>query len=79
MEDKEKGPRIAELFGKVDVTEEDVKEAIGLIRATDSIKRCLARAEVFVKEAVSYVANLPESIYKNSMLAIANYIVSRDR
>lgn len=79
MEDKEKGPRIAELFGKVDVTEEDVKEAIGLIRATDSIKRCLARAEVFVKEAVAYVANLPESIYKNSMLAIANYIVSRDR
>lgn len=79
MEDKVNGPRISELFGKVNVTYDDVKEAISLIRATNAVKRCLARAEDFAKSAVTHLANIPESIYKSSMLAIADYIVSRDR
>ena len=79
MEDKVHGPRIAELFGKVDVTDDDVKEAIDLIRKTDAVDRCIAKAESFADDAVSHLDEIPESIYKKSMLMIADYIVRRDR
>ena len=79
MEDKVYGPRIAELFGKVDVTDDDVKEAIDLIRKTDAVDRCIAKAESFADDAVSHLDEIPESIYKKSMLMIADYIVRRDR
>ena len=79
MEDQVHGPRLVELFEKVDVTMDDVREALELIRATDSVDRCLARAREFVDQAVACLERVPDSIYKNSLLSLAQYIVSRDR
>lgn len=79
MQDKVHGPRLVELFEKVDVTMDDVREALELIRATDSVKRCLARAEEYVDQAIRCLDPVPDSIYKNSLLSLAHYIVSRDR
>ena len=79
MEDPVQGPRLVELFEKVDVTMDDVREALELIRATDSVDRCLARAREFVDQAVACLERVPDSIYKNSLLSLAQYIVSRDR
>ena len=79
MEDPVHGPRLVELFEKVDVTMDDVREALELIRATDSVDRCLARAREFVDQAVACLERVPDSIYKNSLLSLAQYIVSRDR
>ena len=79
MEDPVHGPRLVELFEKVDVTMDDVREALELIRATDSVDRCLARAREFVDQAVACLERVPDSIYKNSLLSLAQYIVRRDR
>ncbi len=79
MEDKVNGPRLIELFEKTDVTMEDVREALELIRATDSVDRCLARASEYVDKAMSYLGVIPDSVYKRSLLSLAQYIVSRDR
>ena len=61
------------------IFEERYREALELIRATDSVDRCLARAREFVDQAVACLERVPDSIYKNSLLSLAQYIVSRDR
>lgn len=79
MEDPVHGPRLIELFEKEDVTMDDVQEALGLIRATDAVDRCLSRAREYADRAIDVLGKLPDSIYKESLLNMARYIVSRDR
>lgn len=79
MQDPDKGPRLIELFEKADVTTDDVAEALELIRSTDSVDRCLSKAREYVDEAVGYMDSIPDSIYKDALLDLASYIVSRDR
>ena len=79
MQDPVRGPRLVELFEKPDVTMDDVREALELIRATDAVDRCLARAEEFVEAATGYLDGVPDSVYRDSLLNLAHYIVSRDR
>lgn len=79
MQDPDKGPRLIELFEKADVTTDDVAEALELIRSTDSVDRCLLKAREYVDEAVGYMDSVPDSIYKDALLDLASYIVSRDR
>ena len=79
MQDPDKGPRLIELFEKADVTTDDVAEALELIRSTDSVDRCLSKAREYVDEAVGYMDSVPDSIYKDALLDLASYIVSRDR
>lgn len=79
MEDPVNGPRLIELFEKVDVTVEDVQEALGLIRGTDAVDRCLARAAEYAATARDMLAPVPDSVYKESLLSLADYVVSRDR
>ena len=79
MEDPVHGPKLVELFEKPYATEDDVREALELIRATDAVDRCLGRAEEFVDQAIGYLDQVPESVYKTALLDLAHYIVSRDR
>ena len=79
MEDERCGPRLVEIFEKVDVTMDDVREALELIRATDAVSRCLSKAEHYVEQAIACLEPVPESKYKKSLLDLANYVVSRDR
>ncbi len=79
MKDPAYGKRIIEIFTEEDVDEKDAAEAIALIKKTDAIELCRKRAEKIIEEAIAYLGPLPESVYKDSMIALAKYIVDRDR
>ena len=79
MKDPVHGKRIIEIFTKDMAEEKDVAEALDLIKRTDAIEYCRKRAEAIVEEAVSNLETIPESQYKDSMIALAKYIVDRDR
>ena len=79
MKDPVHGKRIIEIFTKDMAEEKDVAEALDLIKRTDAIEYCRKRAEAIVEEAVSHLETIPESQYKDSMIALAKYIVDRDR
>lgn len=79
MEDPVAGDRIKVLFEKVDVTTDDVHEAIDLIRTTDAVARCTSRAEEYIAAAKQHLSVLPDSIYKDSLIDLADYVIRRDR
>ena len=79
MEDPVAGDRIMALFEKVDVTTDDVHEAIDLIRTTDAVARCTLRAEEYIAAAKQHLSVLPDSIYKDSLIDLADYVIRRDR
>ena len=79
MEDSVQGPELIGLFEKPDVTSDDVAKALELIRSTDAVDRCLARAKELADQAVSYLDDVPDSVYRDSLIKLASFIVSRDR
>ena len=79
MKDPKYGGRIAEIFVKAEAAEEDVAEALELIKKTDVIETCRKKAEEFIEDALSHLKEISESIYKDSLISLANYIVDRDR
>lgn len=79
MQDPVNGPRLRELFEKPDVSMDDVREALELIRGTDSVERCLEKARAYIDSARANLEPVPESVYKTALLNLADYIVSRDR
>ena len=79
MSDPTYGPRIAEVFMKTEPSEEEVYEALTLIRKTDAIELCRQKAEAIIDEAIERIMPIPESIYRDSFVSLAKYIISRDR
>ena len=79
MSDPTYGPRIAEVFMKTEPSEEEVYEALTLIRKTDAIELCRQKAEAIIDEAIERIMTIPESIYRDSFVSLAKYIISRDR
>ena len=79
MKDSQYGKRIIEIFTEDEVAEKDAAEAIELIKKTNAIELCRKRAEGMIDDALTYLGPIPESVYKDSLIGLANYIVSRDR
>ena len=79
MEDEKNGPRVKELFEKVDTTLDDISEALTLIRATDAVDRCLSLAKRIATEARATLDGVAESVYKSALLNMADYVVCRTR
>jgi octaprenyl-diphosphate synthase len=79
MEDPEYGPRIREIFESSLTGYDEAAEAIELIKKTDSIERCRALASAYVERAKAVIAGLPASVYKDSLVSMVDYILSRDR
>jgi len=79
MKDPVCGKRIIEIFTKEEASEKDVLEALDLIKKTNAIEYCRKKAEEIVSEAIKNLDVIPESQYKDSMIALAKYIVDRDR
>ena len=79
MKDPVHGKRIIEIFTKEEAEEKDVAEALDLIKKTNAIDYCKKKAEAIIDEALSHLKIIPGSIYKDSMISLAKYIVSRDR
>ena len=79
MQDPSVGKRVGEIFEDENSDYDDAAEAISLIEKTDSIERCLKKARDIAAEAVSYLDFAKESVYKNSLVSLVNFFVSRDR
>ncbi|MDD4185430.1 MAG: polyprenyl synthetase family protein [Candidatus Methanomethylophilaceae archaeon] len=79
MEHETYGRDLASLFRKKGLSEEEKDRAIELIKSTDSLDRCLARAQSAADKALKYLSGIPESEYKESLKLLAQYTVSRDR
>lgn len=79
MSDPVHGKRIKEIFEKVDVTADDVSEAVELIRQTDAVERCVAKAEEYSAQAKACLESFPESVYKDALMDLADYVIRRNR
>lgn len=79
MRNPEYGDKIVEVFTRDEPTQEDVYEALELIKKTNAIELCIKRAEDIVESAIKSFDSLPPSVYKDSMIQLAKYIVYRDR
>ncbi len=79
MQDKTYGDEIRSLFEEADITHDHVVRALKLIAKTDSVSRCLDKARFIVSEALRMLDSIPDSIYKNSLLNLASFVVDRDR
>ena len=79
MEDPEVGPRVREIFESPATDYEQAEEAIELIKRTDSVDRCMDLARSYAERAKAAIADVPPSVYKDALLNIVDFIVSRDR
>ena len=79
MKDPNYGPRIIEIFTKEEAAEKDVAEALDLIKKTNAIEICRKKAAERIDEALKHLEVIPDSVYKDSLIALAGYIISRDR
>lgn len=77
MQDPVNGPRIRDIFQARDVSDQDVAEALELIKGTDSLQRCRQRARDLISEACQGLAAIPPSIHLESLYALAEYVVAR--
>jgi octaprenyl-diphosphate synthase len=79
MEDPAAGGKIRKIFEKKEVSPEDLKEVLELIKKTDAIERCLSKAKETAEKAMPLLSALKDSAHKDSMISLARFIVSRDR
>lgn len=79
MQDKTHGKRLKELFCTTELSDNDVKEALDIIKRTDAVEKCMKRADELAASAKKSISSIPQSKYKESMVALADYIVRRDR
>ena len=73
------GERLKKLFRRDDLEWEEVQEAIGLIKKTDAIERCVEKARSISEEAILLLDVLEDSVYKRSLINLSRYIVDRNR
>ena len=69
---------IYEVLGKENASDEEVCEAVDILRELGSIDHTEALADRYVREAKEYIGNVPESGYKDLLLMWASYMIRRD-
>jgi octaprenyl-diphosphate synthase len=79
MSDPSNGKKIKEIFRNKEASDADLKQAISLIKETNAVERCMVKAKEIVENAITHLASIKASEYKDSLIALARYIVSRDR
>lgn len=79
MNDPEYGPVIRKLFTYKGLTDDQISDALDLIKKTDAIEKCLRKADEIVDKAIGCLDQLPPSQYRDSLAGMAKYIVDRDR
>ena len=79
MADPVNGKKISGIFKKKEASPAELERALELIRRTDAVERCMAKAREIVENAVSHLTAVKDSEYKDSLIGLARYIVSRDR
>lgn len=66
------------VLGNESASDEEVCEAVDIIRELGSIEHTEAFADRYVAEAREYIKNVPESEYKDLLLMWASYMIKRD-
>lgn len=79
MQDPKHGKEIRRVFEKNKPSAEETRNAISLIKKTDTRERCYSVARAVVDEALSKLDCLADSEYKRALIDMAEYIVARDR
>ncbi len=77
MRDDDAGPRVQEIFALKHKSDADVAEALDLIRSTDVLELCREHAREFVHEAKEYLEGVPPSRFRDSLTALADYVLER--
>ncbi|MHA1596766.1 MAG: polyprenyl synthetase family protein [Candidatus Asgardarchaeia archaeon] len=75
--DEEKSKKFLGILGKDKLSEEEVSEAMDLIKETDAAEVALKRANSLVDEAKAILRNLPKKDARKELEAIADIIVRR--
>ncbi len=79
MEDPQHGPRIQEIFQNRDASDADVREALELIKKTNSLERCRNRAQELIDKGKGRLFELPSSEHRDSLAILADYVLARER
>jgi len=79
MQDIVHGEAIRKIFEKSKPTMEEVMVAIELIKRTEAIEKCRSLAEDIAQDAINSLFKIEDSVYRESLIALAYYIVKRDR
>ncbi len=66
-----------EVFGRKDATPEEIEKAILVLHESGSIEYARSRAEEMVKKGKQALNVLPETEAKNTLLELADYMISR--
>ena len=79
MADPVNGRKIREIFKNKEASFGDLEKAIAMIRETDATEKCMKKAKEIAEKAILHLETLKDSEYKDSLIGLARYIVSRDR
>ncbi len=71
------GNRLREIFRKSHKTPEEVEEALDLIQTTDAVEISRKHAAEFRDVALGTLAEVPPSIYRDALTALANTVLDR--
>ncbi|MFQ5790630.1 MAG: polyprenyl synthetase family protein [Acidobacteriota bacterium] len=61
------------------IDEQSGKEVLELVRRHDALDKAFELAKGYARQARQVLAPLPHSVHKESLLALADYVVERDR
>ena len=79
MQDPVHGNAIKEVFRKKDPEWSEALDAIALIKKTDAVSKCLAKAKKIAENSRNSLSVLEDSPCKRSLIGLSNYIVDRNR
>jgi octaprenyl-diphosphate synthase len=79
MADPKNGKRIRDIFRTADTSDGDLEEALRLIKGTGATERCMSKAKDIIENAITLLSCIEDSVYKDSLIGLARYVVSRDR
>ncbi|MCA1187734.1 polyprenyl synthetase family protein [Saccharopolyspora sp. 6T] len=72
-------PRLLELLGEPLHADEDVAEALKLLRESSGLRRARATLDEYAQEARAVLAELPDCSARTALEALVHYVVARTR
>ncbi|MDR0790966.1 MAG: polyprenyl synthetase family protein [Methanomassiliicoccaceae archaeon] len=79
MSDAKNGNAIRKIFENREMSDEDVRKALQMVRETNAVERCMSKAKEIIENAIPLLSCLEDSVHKDSLIGLARYVVSRDR
>jgi octaprenyl-diphosphate synthase len=77
IKDPQYGKTLAKMFVKREKTKQDVTKALSMVKKTDAVARSYKIAEKYKGKAVKEIKGLPDSVFKESLMQLAEMVVLR--